>query len=99
MSQQQFKFKERLRYRLDNFFSKGGTAVFLALLFLFFISFLVRGSLRLLAFVLLPDENIEGMGYLLSHALLHIIDSVSLTKLEARSYRARRLARLAAIQV
>ena len=36
MSQQQFKFKERLRYRLDNFFSKGGTAVFLALLFLFF---------------------------------------------------------------
>ena len=65
MSQQQFKFKERLRYRLDNFFSKGGTAVFLALLFLFFIAFVVMGSLRLLAFVLFPDENIEEMGFLL----------------------------------
>ena len=63
MSQQQFKFKERLRYRLDNFFSKGGTAVFLALLFLFFIAFVVMGSLRLLAFVLFPDENIDEMGF------------------------------------
>lgn len=86
MSQQQFKFKERLRYRLDNFFSKGGTAVFLALLFLFFIAFVVMGSLRLLAYVLFPDENIEEMGFLLWHAFFQIIDSGSLAELDAHRY-------------
>ena len=80
MSQQQFKFKERLRYRLDNFFSKGGTAVFLALLFLFFIAFVVMGSLRLLAFVLFPDENIEEMGFCFG-----MLSSKSLTQVHLQS--------------
>ena len=83
MAHQQFKFKDRLRYRLDNFFSKGGTAVFLALLFLFFIAFLVMGALRLLAFIFFPDENIEEMGFLLWHAFFQIIDSGSLAELDA----------------
>ncbi|MFZ9093274.1 MAG: CASTOR/POLLUX-related putative ion channel [bacterium] len=97
MSQQQFKFKERLRYRLDNFFSKGGTAVFLALLFLFFIAFVIMGSLRLLAFVLFPDENIEEMGFLLWHAFFQIIDSGSLAELDAQSNLAGKLVAIATI--
>ena len=97
MSQQQFKFSERLRYRLDNFFSKGGTAVFLALLFLFFIAFVVMGSLRLLAFVLFPDENIDEMGFLLWHAFFQIIDSGSLAELDAQSNLAGKLVAIATI--
>ena len=97
MSQQQFKFKERLRYRLDNFFSKGGTAVFLALLFLFFIAFVVMGSLRLLAFVFFPDENIDEMGFLLWHAFFQIIDSGSLAELDAQSNLAGKLVAIATI--
>lgn len=85
MPQQQFPFRERLRYRLDNFFSQGGTAVFLALLFLFFIAFIVMGTMRIGAYILFPDENIEEMSFLLWHAFFQIIDSGSLAELDAGS--------------
>lgn len=76
---------ERLRYQLDNFMSKGGASVFLALLFLFFIAFVVMGAVRLGAFFLFPDDTIEEQGFLLWHAFFQIIDSGALAELDARS--------------
>ncbi len=76
---------ERFRYRLDNFMSKGGASVFLALLFLFFIAFVVMGAVRLGTFFIFPDEAIEDQGFLLWHAFFQIIDSGALAELDAQS--------------
>lgn len=80
-----YPWKDRLRYRLDNFMSLGGSSVFLALLFLFFIAFIVMGTVRLGVFLLFPDESIEEMSFLLWHAFFQIIDSGSLAELDAGS--------------
>lgn len=66
--------------------SKGGTSVFLALLFLFFVAFVVMGIFRVGMFIVFPDETIEkGASFLLWHAFFQIIDSGSLAELDADS--------------
>ncbi len=52
-------FKQRLRYRFDNFISKGGWSIFLSLLAVFIISLIVIFSIRATIFYLLPDSSKE----------------------------------------
>ena len=52
MSQNRYNWDERFRYWLDSFMSKGGTSVFLSLLFLFFVAFVVMGTLRFVVFLI-----------------------------------------------
>ena len=65
--------------------SKGGTSVFLSLLFLFFVAFVVMGTVRFVVFLIFPDETIEDGTFLLWHAFFQIIDSGSLAELDAGS--------------
>ncbi|MEK9617555.1 MAG: hypothetical protein VW543_14620, partial [Deltaproteobacteria bacterium] len=85
MSQNRYSWDERFRYWLDSFMSKGGTSVFLSLLFLFFVAFVVMGTLRFVVFLIFPDETIEDGTFLLWHAFFQIIDSGSLAELDAGS--------------
>ena len=45
--------------------SKGGTSVFLSLLFLFFVAFVVMGPLSFVVFLIFLDETIEDETFLL----------------------------------
>ncbi|MBT6726388.1 MAG: hypothetical protein HOA75_06445 [Deltaproteobacteria bacterium] len=85
MSQNRYSWDERFRYWLDSFMSKGGTSVFLSLLFLFFVAFVVMGTVRFVVFLIFPDETIEDGTFLLWHAFFQIIDSGSLAELDAGS--------------
>ncbi|MFZ9066770.1 MAG: CASTOR/POLLUX-related putative ion channel, partial [bacterium] len=85
MSQNRYNWDERFRYWLDSFMSKGGTSVFLSLLFLFFVAFVVMGTLRFVVFLIFPDETIDDGTFLLWHAFFQIIDSGSLAELDAGS--------------
>ena len=88
---QSIPFRQRLQYRLDNFMSKGGMAVFLALLCLFFIAFVIMSSVRMLAFWLFPDAGVEGLSDLNWRVFFQIIDSGSLAELDADSNLASKL--------
>ena len=83
--------RQKLQYRLDNFMSKGGLAVFLALLFLFFIAFVIMSSVRMSVFWLFPDEGIEGLADLNWRVFFQIIDAGSLAELDAGSNLASKL--------
>ena len=85
MSYNRYSWDERFRYWLDSFMSKGGTSVFLSLLFLFFVAFVVMGTLRFVVFLIFPDETIEDGTFLLWHAFFQIIDSGALAELDAGS--------------
>ena len=85
MSYNRYRWDERFRYWLDSFMSKGGTSVFLSLLFLFFVAFVVMGTLRFIVFLIFPDETIEDGTFLLWHAFFQIIDSGALAELDAGS--------------
>ena len=85
MSQNRYSWDERFRYWLDSFMSKGGTSVFLSLLFLFFVAFVVMGTVRFVVFLIFPDETIEDGTFLLWHPFFQIIDSGSLAELDAGS--------------
>jgi len=50
----------RIRYRIDNFMSKGSSSIFLALLVLFLFGFLVMVFFRVIANYLVPDETLSG---------------------------------------
>ena len=55
-----YPLSQRIRYRIDNFMSRGSASIFLALLLLFTIGFLIMVILRLIANVFLPDETLSG---------------------------------------
>ena len=65
MSYNRYSWDERFRYWLDSFMSKGGTSVFLSLLFLFFVAFVVMGTLSFVVFLIFLDETIEDGTFLL----------------------------------
>ena len=50
----------RIRYRIDNFMSKGSSSIFLALLALFMSGFLVMVFVRVIANFLIPDETLSS---------------------------------------
>ncbi|MEC7731151.1 MAG: hypothetical protein VX497_07665, partial [Candidatus Neomarinimicrobiota bacterium] len=55
-----YPLSQRIRYRIDNFMSRGSASIFLALLLLFTAGFLVMVVLRVIANVFLPDETLGG---------------------------------------
>ncbi|MBI39728.1 MAG: hypothetical protein CMF59_09015 [Leptospiraceae bacterium] len=64
----------RLRYSFDNFMSKGGMAVFLALLTMFALSFVVLSGLRILFGLLMPDESASHVFSQMWRVFLQILD-------------------------
>ena len=55
-----YPFSMRIRYRIDNFMSKGSSSIFLALLALFMVGFLVMVIFRVIANYLIPDETLSS---------------------------------------
>ncbi|HIL87591.1 MAG TPA: hypothetical protein EYM25_02555, partial [Deltaproteobacteria bacterium] len=89
--QKNISFKHRLQYRFDNFMSKGGIAVFLALLCLFFIAFVIMSTVRMSVFWFFPDATVDGLSDLNWRVFFQIIDSGSLAELDAGSNLASKL--------
>lgn len=58
-SQNQIPWQKRLQYNFDNFMSKGGFSVFLALLSGFFAAFVVMTIARYISEWFFPNENID----------------------------------------
>lgn len=68
-------FTDRLRYRFDNFMSKGGLSIFLALLSLFAVAFLLMGALRIGLGLVVPDETAAAIGDELWRTFLQVTDA------------------------
>jgi len=71
---------DRLRYRFDNFMSRGGLSIFLALLTLFLGAFLVMGVIRVLASLLFADPAAGGLGEELWRTFIQVIDAGSIAE-------------------
>ncbi|WP_208861972.1 CASTOR/POLLUX-related putative ion channel [Leptospira barantonii] len=69
------KFSDKLRYHFDNFMSRGGGSVFVALITLFLIAFVTLSVFRLLGGLIFPDESIQGKGEFLWRVFLQISDA------------------------
>lgn len=59
-SQEKFSLQKRLQYKFDNFMSRGGFSIFLALLSAFFAAFLVMSGIRALAEKYFPNDYIDN---------------------------------------
>lgn len=68
-------WRDRWKYRFDNFMSKGGLSIFLALLTLFAISFAILGGVRLVSGWLFADEAAGETGDMLWRAFLQVTDA------------------------
>ena len=55
-----YSTKQRLRYAIDNYMSRGSSSIFMALLFTFLIGFLIMVFIRIIANFLLPDETLSS---------------------------------------
>jgi len=55
-----YPFSSRVRYKIDNFMSKGSSSIFLALLSLFLFGFILMVVTRMIAHAILPDETLSG---------------------------------------
>ena len=55
-----YPLKQRLRYAVDNFMSKGSSSIFLALLCLFLFGFLIMVLVRMITNTFLPDETLSS---------------------------------------
>lgn len=53
-------FKEKLRYKFEQFLSKGGSSIFLSLLVVFLIAFSLIAGLRVALITIFPDLNYTG---------------------------------------
>jgi len=56
----QYPLKQRLRYAIDNYMSRGSSSIFMALLFTFLIGFLIMVLIRLIANSLFPDDTLSS---------------------------------------
>ena len=56
----QYPTKQRLKYAIDNYMSRGSSSIFMALLLTFLIGFLIMVLFRLIANSLLPDETLSS---------------------------------------
>ena len=61
MSKRKVGFKERLKYSFDNFMSKGGLSVFMALMSLFIAAVVLASALRFVANLIWPQEGLESV--------------------------------------
>jgi ion channel POLLUX/CASTOR len=76
-------FADRLRYRLDSFFAKGGMSIFLALLSLFGAAFLIMGGIRIginLAYPDPSDVEFRNLGTIIWRTALQVVDVGSMAE-------------------
>ena len=59
-AQSKFSWQERFQYKFDNFMSKGGFSVFLALVSAFFGTFLLMTGIRYLSEWIFPNQDLES---------------------------------------
>ena len=57
----QYPFKQRLRYKVDNYMSRGSSSIFMALLLTFLIGFLIMVLVRLVANFFFPDSTLSSI--------------------------------------
>ncbi|WP_211178373.1 CASTOR/POLLUX-related putative ion channel [Brasilonema octagenarum] len=69
----QVSWQKRLQYNFDNFMSKGGLSVFLALLSLFFGTFVVMTIVRYISELLFPNKDIESSSELYWEVFVQLI--------------------------
>lgn len=70
-------FRDRLRYRVDNFFAGGGASIFMALIAMFVLTFLIMGSIRLILNLVYPDPIDAGFrdwGNIIWRTALQVVD-------------------------
>ena len=60
MEKSKYPFNIRIRYKIDNFMSKGSSSIFLALMALFSLGFLIILSIRVIANFILPDDTLNS---------------------------------------
>ncbi len=68
-------FRARLQYAFDNFMTRGGLSIFLALLIMFFLTFALMFGLRWMAGFLLPDETLKEIADQMWRVFLQISDA------------------------
>lgn len=71
--QTQFSWQKRLQYDFDNFMSKGGFSVFLALLSGFFAAFVLMSIFRYMVEWVLPNQYVENYSDLLWEVFVQLI--------------------------
>ncbi|MGK7919285.1 MAG: hypothetical protein AB4080_04675 [Trichodesmium sp.] len=59
-SQNKISWQERFQYKFDNFMSRGGFSVFLALVSAFFAAFLLMTGIRYLSEFIFPNQDLES---------------------------------------
>jgi hypothetical protein len=67
--------RDRLRYQFDNFMSKGGLSIFLALMSLFAVAFVVMALVRFVTGLVFPDEAAGALGNELWRTFLQVTDA------------------------
>lgn len=80
---------QRIQYKIDNFFSGGGTRIVLALVPLFILAFTITASVRLLTNWIYPDPQdptISGITAQLWRVLLQIMDIGAIEEESAAAY-------------
>ena len=80
MGKKKYSLGAKLKYGFDNFMSKGGFSVFMALMFLFFTAMVIIALLRFIANIVMPQEN---MGSLMDQwwlSFLQIVDGGSISE-------------------
>ena len=73
-----FSLRERLKYKIDYFMSRGGYSTFIALLILFIISFIVMSAIRLLVDNIISGRKIINVSSQLWRVFLQITDAGAL---------------------
>jgi len=61
MKKRKYTLGEKFKYGFDNFMSKGGFSVFMALMFLFFAAMVLIAILRFAANIVMPQENMVNL--------------------------------------
>lgn len=68
-------FSSKMKYSFDNFMSKGGLSVFMALLFLFVISFVIMSVIRFIGNLAVPENTAISLQDQLWRVFLQISDA------------------------
>ncbi|HOV13069.1 MAG TPA: TrkA C-terminal domain-containing protein [Spirochaetota bacterium] len=61
MGKKGFSFGEKLKYSFDNFMSKGGFSIFMALMFLFIGAIVIIAIFRFVVNLILPQDNMKNI--------------------------------------
>jgi hypothetical protein len=73
-------FSAKLKYSFDNFMSRGGFSIFLSLMMLFIGAFVVMGTVRYVANLIMPDKDFAEISNQLWRVFLQISDAGSIAE-------------------